>query len=159
MFNLFNKLKWKKFLANMEEIPEKVIFTQIVNEFFIPDSVDIRKFMANYKILSHGSRELYKSSTELLKEPDFSQDGTPTIDTFLNILDRPVGYGKWFFAGYPDVIKYFSDLEDEKITRFILSNSLEENHVDEKNMLKLEYLRKMVNEFKNKGNKLECLLK
>ena len=56
-------------------------------------------------------------------------------------------------TAYPDVIKWFSDLEEEKITAIIGSPT--EDFLDENNNFMLEILRKIVDAYKI-INVLEC---
>lgn len=156
MFNYFNKLQWEQFLADTDETPEKIEASQMVNDFFIPDQINIRKFTANYQIIGHGSRELYKMDAKLFEYPDYSKYGTPSIDIFAFSIDRPIGYDKWFIAGYPDVVDWFRNMPEEEIP-IIFGTSLGEDCLNGRHKFKFEYLRKMVNAFKNKGNRLECI--
>jgi len=155
MFNFFNKLHWEQFLADTKETPEKTETSQMVNDFFIPDQINIKKFLANYQIISHGSRELYKQEIKLFGVPDYIRHATSTIDIFSNIIDRPIGYDNWFISGYPDVVDWFRNMPEEEIP-IIFGTPLEEDCLNERHKFKFEYLRKMINAFKNKKNKLEC---
>lgn len=125
MFNFFNKLHWEQFLLDIKDGPEKIDASYMVNDFFIPDQINIKKFLANYQIISHGSRELYQQEIKLFGVPDYIQHATPTIDTFSNIIDRPIGYDNWFIAGYPDVVDWFRNMPEEEIP-IIFGTSLEE---------------------------------
>jgi hypothetical protein len=153
MFNFLNKLNWKQFLEDTEETPEKINVSRMVNDFFIFDRIDIKKFMANWQILKcSGSRELIKSESKLLGNINYS---TSSIDIFAFPIDRPIAYDNWFIAGYPDVVNWFRDI-DEKEVISIMGTSSEEDCFNIEHRFKFEYLRKIVNAFKNKKNKLEC---
>lgn len=148
-----NKQEWEEFKEMNADIFEEPIIIEMIDQFMIPDRININKFAPNYMILKNGSREIYSASAKLLNEPDLSRDGTLTIDWMANIFNRPLGYSFWFMAGYPDVVKWFSNLEEEKM-KFLLDDFVED-YMDNNDKLRLPILRKIVDSYKI-INKLEC---
>lgn len=149
------KEEWEEFKNQKIDIlaNEKESIIEMIDQFMIPDNINVTKFVANYMILKNGSREIYSASSKLNNEPDLSNEGTFSIE-FFSPIDRPLGYPLWFIAGYPDVVKWFSDLEEEKIISIV--GNLTQDSADEDGHLKLSVLRKMVDAYKL-TNELECL--
>lgn len=149
------KEEWEEFKNQKIDIlaNEKESIIEMIDQFMIPDNINVTKFVANYMILKNGSREIYSASSKLNNEPDLSNEGTFSIE-FFSPIDRPLGYPLWFIAGYPDVVKWFSDLEEEKIISIV--GNLTQDSADEDGHLKLFVLRKMVDAYKL-TNELECL--
>lgn len=136
------------------DLDSEGIFVEIVNSFLRPDNVDPIKFKANYEILKHKSRELYKSYSSLRNEQDLSEKGTATIDKLASIGSQPLGYERWFISAYPDVVNWFQNVKDTKILE-MFGNPNENEVLNEDKKIKNEYLRKIVAAFIDSGNKLE----
>lgn len=126
-----------------------------IKDFLLSDNIDGNKFKANFEILKNQSREIYKSSSELLNEPYLGDEGTHSIDKLAPRTNRPLGYSDWFIAAYPDVVLWCSNLPDE-IFQDILGDDSEKEGLDKDQEIKLIYLRRIVNAYKKIGNKLEC---
>lgn len=121
------------------------------------DNIDPMKVKANLYILEngHGSFELAEitanfneASKELLK---FSTRSIKKINSFI----VPLGFSIEFVATYPDVILWWNSLSDEKQDK-IMKDFDENNFLDENEKIKPEYLKTIVEEYKNTGATLEC---
>ncbi len=159
IFSVFTKYikrnpEWQRFVEGAPDGRTKQVLTYIVDSFLIPDNINPVSFKANYEILRHNSRKLYQSHASLANEPDFSKQGTQTIDELAKFGNQPLGYSDWFIAAYPDVIIWFQDVKDEKAME-IMGNPSEQNIFDEEHKIKGEYLRKIVDSYKKR---LECSL-
>lgn len=159
LFSVFTKSskrdpEWQRFIDGALDGRTKQVLTYIVDNFLIPDNISPVPFKANYEILRHNSRELYKSHASLVNEPDFSEHGTKTIDELAKFGNQPLGYRDWFIAAYPDVIMWFQDVKEDKAME-IMGNPSEVDVFDEERKIKGEYLRKIVDSYKKK---LECSL-
>lgn len=157
LFSMFSKTtkrdpKWQRFIDGAPDKRTKEVLGYMVDNFLIPDKINPVSFKANYEILRHNSRELYQSHASLVSEPDFSKDGTKTIDELAKFGNQPLGYRDWFIAAYPDVIMWFQDVKDDEAMK-IMGNPSEEDVFDEDHKIKAEYLRKILDSY---NKKLEC---
>lgn len=157
LFSIFSKTskrdsEWQRFVDGAPDKKTKEVLGFMVDNFLIPDKINPVSFKANYEILRHNSRGLYKSHASLVDEPDFSNDGTKTIDELAKLGNQPLGYRDWFIAAYPDVIMWFQDLKDQEAME-ILGNLSDNEVFDEEHKIKSEYLRKIVDSYQKK---LEC---
>ncbi len=90
------KRMWYKQLLKSQELPK-----DIAQKFFIEDRIDPMKFRENYAYYfmdRYGKHE-------------------PTPSCF-SPGDLPLAFPRWFGSAYPDVVKYFSTLEE---TEFVNS--------------------------------------
>lgn len=160
IFSLFKQhkvdKKWQNLIDGASDNRTKEILVYIVKNFFIPDNIDEKKFKANFEILRNNSRELYKIYAGLMNEPDFSKFGTVSIDKLAKVYNQPLGYRDWFMAAYPDVVNWFQDIDDEEAMK-ILGNPSNEETFDEEHKIKIEYLRKITDSFKENNHNLECI--
>lgn len=124
-----------------------------IKKFLEQDNIDMSKFLANSEIIKNGTKEIYQATAKLYNQKDISNNATKTICWMANILNQPLGYSKWFMTAYPDVVKWFSDLEDKKIIP-IIGNSTPD-FMDNAGYLKLPILRKIVDTYKTIHD-LEC---
>ena len=124
-----------------------------ITRFLELDNINTSKYLANSEIIKYETKEIYQASCKLHREDDLSGDRTETIDWVALVYNQPPGSPLWFMAGYPDVVKWVSDLDEEKITSIL--GDLTETDMDENNYFKLPILRKLVNAYKS-TNKLEC---
>jgi len=124
-----------------------------VKRFLEKDNINMSKFLANSEIIKNETREIYQAIAKRQDQTDISNDATETIHWMVRVYNQPLGYSKWFITAYPDVVKWFSDLDEEKITAIIGSPT--EDFLDENNNFKLEILRKIVDAYKI-INVLEC---
>jgi hypothetical protein len=147
--------EWEEFIQLQRSSEEGTKVIELLREFPIRDDLDFKKYIANSLILEHGSRALYKKFAKLSDDPDYSEQGSATIDFFASKFDRPLGYGKWFIAGYPDVVKWFSDLDESEVKRALGSPS-KEDFLEHDRYIKNKYLKRMIKVFKAEGHSLEC---
>lgn len=124
-----------------------------MEQFLEQDNVDMTKFLANSEIIKNETREIYQATTRLHNQKDISDNATKTIHWMALIYNQPLGYSKWFMTGYPDVVKWFSDLEEEKIISIIGNPT--EDYMDNQDNFKLPVLRKIVDAYKD-IYQLEC---
>ena len=124
-----------------------------IKRFLEQDNIDLSKFSANSEIIKNETKEIYKATAKLYNQNDISSNTTETIHWMALINNQPLGYSKWFMTAYPDVVKWFSELDGEKIVSII--GSLTSDYMDEHNNFKLPVLREIVNAYKV-TNKLEC---
>jgi hypothetical protein len=156
LINRDNKKKeWEEFKNMNPDIFEESTLLEMIDKFMTPDCISINKFTPNYMILKDGSKEIYSAFAKLRNEPDLSEDGTPTIEWMSNILNQPPVYPLWFMAGYPDVVKWFSDLDEGKMKLFI--DDFINDRVNNNGKFKLPILRKIIDEYVKEGNTLECV--
>ncbi len=159
---------WTKFLETIEGTTDYKELSSIMNNFFIPDQISVSNFKGNYAVIAdiyYTMSPWHRSSIPL---------PTPSAKRF-DTIDRPLGYPLWFFAAYPDIAKWFTDIADNKddinshlklvskiIGRTDLSNNeslFESICVDSKtDKLNLFFLRKLVDYYtSNINSKLECV--
>jgi len=124
-----------------------------IQKFLIEDNLDPKKVSSNWEIIKNETVAIYKASLGLTGEIDLSQDVTPTIEWAASPLNQPPAFPIWFLSAYPDVVKYFSNLEDEDMKAVF--GELDETALDDEGSLKMQVLRSIVNDFKVK-HKLEC---
>ncbi|MFA5932403.1 MAG: hypothetical protein WC793_03455 [Candidatus Paceibacterota bacterium] len=125
-----------------------------IKKFIEQDEIDMSKFSANSEIMRNGTKEIYQATAILHSGDDISDNATKTIYWMTSILNQPLGYPVWFMTAYPDVVKWFSDLGEEKITSIV--GDLTQDSADEKGYLKLSVLRKIVDAYKT-DYYLECI--
>lgn len=161
MFELFKKSVnyrdvWNELLSSMELGSEHEIeLRPVIENFLIPDNINAIKFNENWRFL----------------EEPHSDETVPTksLKKFQPFINRPMGYPDWFFAGYPDVVSWFTDLSND-------SNSLAETALieavfgtynestfntdfidSESRKFKNKHLRTLINYYcANIKRKLEC---
>jgi|SRR3989344_5928620 len=124
-----------------------------VKQFLEQDNIDMTKFLANSEIIKNETKEIYQATAKLHNQKDKSDNATKTIHWMALIYNQPLGYSKWFMTAYPDVVKWFSNLEDEKIVSIIGNPS--PDYMDKNSNFKLPTLRKIVEAYKIIDN-LEC---
>lgn len=124
-----------------------------IKKFLEQDNIDMSKFLANSEIMKNETKEIYQATARLQNQNDISDNATKTIHWMALILNQPLGYSKWFMTAYPDVVKWFSDLDEGKIVS-IIGNSTTD-YMDDHDNFKLPVLRKIVDAYKM-TNKLEC---
>lgn len=118
-------------------------------EFIEQDEIDMSKFLANYEIMKNGTKEMYQATIKSHNQNNLSDNATETICWMAKAYNHP----KWFMTAYPDVVKWFSNLEDEKIIS--ITGNPTPDFADDANYFKLPILRKIVDEYKTIYN-LEC---
>ncbi len=91
-----HKKIWHDILRKSKEFPK-----DISERFLIADNIAPLKFKENH--------DYYIMDTY--------GDHKPTPSCFHPQFDMPSGYPYWFASAYPDVVKYFSTIEDEEFTR------------------------------------------
>lgn len=124
-----------------------------IKQFLEQDNIDMAKFLANSEIIKNETKEIYQATARLHNLNDISDNATDTIHWMALIYNQPQGYSKWFMTAYPDVVKWFSDLEEEKMIS-IIGNPTQDD-MDDNNNFKLPLLRKIVDAYKTLHN-LEC---
>lgn len=124
-----------------------------IKEFIEQDNIDISKFLANSEIIENETKEICQTTARLHNQNDISGKATETIHWMSLIYNQPLGYSKWFMTAYPDVVQWFSDLEEGKIISIIGNPT--QDYMDENDNFKLPILRKIVDAYKNINN-LEC---
>jgi len=124
-----------------------------IKKFLEQDAINMTKFLANSEIIKNETKEIYQATARLHNQNDISDNATETIHWMASIYNQPLGYAKWFMTAYPDVVKWFSDLEEEKIISMIGNPTAD--YMDEHDNFKLPILRRIVDAYKNTNN-LEC---
>ena len=124
-----------------------------IKEFLEQDNIDMSKFLANSEIIKNETKEIHQATARLHNQNDISGKAIETIHWMALIYNQPLGYAKWFMTAYPDVVKWFSDLKEEKIISIIGNPT--QDYMDENDNFKLPILRKIVGAYKN-TNSLEC---
>lgn len=124
-----------------------------VIKFLEQDKIDMSKYLANSEIMKNETKEIYQTTSRLYNEIDISNNATKTIYWMAPIFNRPLGYPLWFMTAYPDVVKWFSDLEKEKIISII--GDLNEDYFDAHECLEMPILREIVDAYKVNEH-LEC---
>lgn len=94
-FRAVLKKMWYNQMLKSEKVPG-----QLVEKFFIEDSIDPQKFRENYAYYFTDRYGSHKPTSSCLQA-----------------MDLPLAYPRWFAAAYPDVVKYFSILEESEFTR------------------------------------------
>ncbi len=122
-------------------------------QFLEVDNIDQIKYLANLHIMKNNSINIYKATLNINKQEDLSDYCTKTIEWMASPLNQPIGYPTWFMVAYPDVIRWFSDLEDNEIISVIGEPTLD--LLNENSNFKLPILRKIVDSYKN-ISVLEC---
>lgn len=124
-----------------------------IKQFLEQDNIDMSKFLANSEIIKNETKEIYQATTKLHNQNDISDNATNTIHWMALVYNQPSGYFAWFMTAYPDVVKWFSNLENEEIIS-IIGNPTQE-YMDDHGNFKLPILRKIVDAYKTVDN-LEC---
>ncbi len=124
-----------------------------IKEFLERDSVDMSSFLANSEIIKNETKEIYQATARLHGQNDISDNATKTIHWMALIYNQPLGYAKWFITAYPDVVKWFSNLDEERIISVIGNPT--PDYMDNNHNFKLPILRKIVDAYKAINN-LEC---
>lgn len=124
-----------------------------ITKFLELDNINTSKFLANSEIIKYETKEIYQATVKLYPQEDLSADVTETIHWIALAYNQPLGYPQWFMAGYPDVVKWFSDLDEEKIISIV--GDLTQDDMDGNSHFKLPILRKLVDAYKS-NNELEC---
>ena len=124
-----------------------------VKKFLEQDNINMSKFLANSEIIKNETKKIYQDTARLHNQIDISDNATETIHWMALIYNQPLGYSKWFMTAYPDVIKWFSGLEEEKIISII--GNLTSDYMDDHDKFRLPILRKIVDAYKIINN-LEC---
>ena len=124
-----------------------------IKRFLEQDNIDLAKFLANSEIIKNETKEIYQATARLHNQKDVSDKATETIHWMALICNQPLGYAKWFMTAYPDVVKWFSDLKEEKIISIIGNPT--PDYMDDHDNFKLSVLRKIVDSYKTLNN-LEC---
>lgn len=124
-----------------------------IQKFLEQDKIEMSKFLANSEIIKNETKEIYQATARLHNQNDISENATKTIHWMALIYNQPLGYSKWFMTAYPDVVKWFSDLEEGKIISIIGNPT--SDYMDDNNNFRLPILRKIVDAYKVTNN-LEC---
>ncbi len=124
-----------------------------IKKFLTQDNINMTKFLTNSEIIKNETKEIYQATAKLHNQNDISDNAMETIYWMASILNQPLGYSKWFMTAYPDVIKWFSNLEEEKIISIIGNPTFD--FMDDNSNFKLPILRKIVDTYKTIHN-LEC---
>lgn len=136
---------WYDVLRKSKEIPK-----DLVVKFLIADNIAPLRFRENcdYYIM------------------DRYGDHKPTPSCF-HPLDVPSGYPYWFASAYPDVVKYFSAIEDEEFIKLFedmgftkedLKDFDNPKFIDQEGCFRVEILYKLKEHYKelHPSAKLEC---
>ena len=140
------KKVWYDILRKSKEFPK-----DIAEKFLIADNIDPLKFKENHAYYVM----------------DRYGDHKPTPSCFHPWLDLPLGYPYWFASAYPDVVEYFSAIEDEELTRVFESMGFTEEDlkdfdnprmIDQEGYFRVEILYKLKERYKElrRNAKLEC---
>lgn len=124
-----------------------------IKQFLEQDNIDMTRFLANSEIIKNETKEIYQAKAKLHDQNDKSVNTIKTIHWMALIYNQPLGYSRWFMTAYPDVVKWFSNLEEGKIISIIGNPT--PDYMDDHNNFKLPILRKIVDVYKITNN-LEC---
>lgn len=157
MFSFFkskDKSVWDQIFTTSPQYKE---FKPIIRDFFEPDKIDYKKFLANYKVLEHQSVKLFEQYIDFTDDEKFLKGhNTKGIDKLASIIDRPLGYYEWFIAAYPDVVNWATDLSDEEFVEYFGDPDKLEHMMNNEKRFKNEFLRIIVDMYlKIKKKKLE----
>lgn len=161
MFGLFKKNvnyrdAWNESLLSMDPGSEQEIeLRPAIENFLIPDNINVNKFIGNVDFLEHS--------------PSAQMVPTKSVRRFQYIVERSMGYPIWFFAGYPDVASWYTNLCDvdsdslaEKACETVFGtyneSTFETDFIDSKSRnIKNKHLRTLINHYcANIKSKLEC---
>lgn len=135
-------------LLRDDEIPED--FKVVIQSFLIPYKISVLKYTLN---------------EEYFEEP-FSADFQKTVLHIApslrkireNPFDIPMGYPRWFFIAFPDVVLWAMKGEGFESIKRRYRNLSEEEIVDD-NYIRSSLLHDIINLYQNTTNKpLECRL-
>jgi len=156
MFNKFrNNANWDEYLRQENSIDPKL--RNVITVFFKPDIIDKYVFFANYVMLSDPIESLMHDSV-LGNKYHLSNDYHPSssIIYFKALFRRPLGFPRWFIAGYPDIVLWtqnnLSTIESDPWFKKV-NNELDDSF----SALPVSYLRTLIDFYKTRVNKqLEC---
>lgn len=110
----------------------------------LPDNIQVKQFLINFKIVNGSTEEFFL----------YSGQGSKS----LGVTERyyPPFYPAWFIAGYPDIVVYLLNKQDNSKLLSTLSDSnlkdLENNYLK-----KIQFLRLLIDEYLlMKNPTLEC---
>lgn len=153
-----NEMVWRQALEQTElqgaSLGEMKAWAE---KFFIPDNISPGSFFDNYQKLSDSY--------------SFDSKYTPSLESFLRVMDRPMAFPIWFIAAYPDVTKWFVDEKVESLnegeqekffedlaTKAFGAKDLDAAKVqDSEGHFKAEMLRAVIDIYKDsRGAQFEC---
>lgn len=141
---------WTKFAKN--ELGRDAIkgFDKIVLDFLVPDNINPTKFHANLVVLSRGGLPVIDEDPVI--------NPTPSLEKFYNPVARPLGFPNWFIIAYPDVASWVREQGNmQSFFRKIFGKVTEDQLLDEEQYLKCEYLRGLVDAYREGiADRLEC---
>ncbi len=138
------------------------MFSKILNFFGFttnswPDKLDKKKVFANLLVIKHRSYDLAISFTTFDEyESEALKFATPSIKQLDFLGGIPLGFSYEFIASYPDVVLWWSKMDDDR-QESILVNFNENDLLDNSEKIKIKYLIKIIEEYKNDGNIPECI--
>jgi len=104
---------WTDVLKEVELRLDSEEVQYIVNSFFIADDIDPVLFRSNYRVLVPELRPI----VEVLCGVKDSSHATPSLVDFQYVESRAPGYPLWFFAAYPDVVRWFRNMMHKYIKK------------------------------------------
>jgi len=155
LFDFFKpKSEWQSLIDGAKPAYRAWI-EDFVATMLIPDEIDKGAFGINFTILSKGG---FKMAEAFLA---FEENGkellrrrTKSIGSIDKLGGVGLGFSDMFTAAYPDVILWFNKLSDKE-QEIVTGEILETDWQDSTGWITPKYLRRLVDEFKRRGNKLE----
>ncbi len=152
----YQESDWQKLLDSMTS-EQKEFWKSLIDDFILVDQIEHDAFKANINALSDESFHL--------RQDPLTDHLTKTISRFTSPLERPLAYPLWFFAAYPDVVAWITDLADNsnKMLLKIFGCENEEqfeamNPLDNEHHFKSEFLRKIIDYYiQNVSSQLEAV--
>ena len=146
-------LCWQQFLSELPDDGTVDAWRIAVTDFLIPDKINYKKFSLNWEVVFRGMT---------------TNGCSPSAKRFQFAAQTPLGYPKWFLAGYPDVAAWFTSIADmsvddaEKVQQWYVqtlklepNESFVEGHPP---YIKPKHLRTMIQAYQQQTNrKLECV--
>lgn len=137
--------EWISFRKKLEGSDEIEVITVLVNEFFIPDLINLIKYQENYSVLVNSW---------------MGMAGTYGTSSIKEITVLPRLFNKLFVAAYPDVYLWFQ--KNSNLGKVHIWNELKKlNDIEVEPYLRdfdkiIHIYKSIVHQYKAEGNVLEC---
>lgn len=166
--------EWDELLELMHNDDERASLSIAIRDFFEKDNIDPKKATANYMLFEVGSKNMLEIYEATHKPGAWTPYVTKTAEEFAMPVHRPDGYPLWFLAVYPDAIGWLLFRPTGQNFNNVLTNiagqisemernsektpmiSKEDALSDKQGFLRVKYLRKIVDFYKEKNMMLEC---
>lgn len=151
--NSLCKSEWNTFLAEVD-VPSE--FKEVIDTFFIPDSIILSRYANNNMILNSISKNGYPRYGII---PD-EVIGTEIFEEYFakKYSYKPMGTPDWFVCAYPDVSIWFQKNYANLEKDFSNDNGKYFEHRDVREETHPKALRWMIDRYVLEGGSLECSL-